>query len=133
MQNSTKPAVSSAESCAGDASLKLDAISAEIVDVPDSSTYGLISKACEMTSTTEMVSPSARPRASMLPPMMPLLPNGSTTVRTIAQRVAPRASAASFSPTGASEKTSRITEVAIGKIIIVTAIAATNAEPAYDG
>ena len=35
MQNSRKPAVSRAESCAGVASLKEDAISEEIVDVPD--------------------------------------------------------------------------------------------------
>ena len=48
-----------------------DTISAEIVDVPDSSTYGLISKACEITSTTEMVSPSARPRPSSVAEIMP--------------------------------------------------------------
>ena len=45
-----------------------------------------------------MVSPSARPRPSIVPPMMPPRPNGRTTVRIMPQRVAPSASAASFSP-----------------------------------
>ena len=76
-----------------------------------------------------MVSPSARPRPSIVPPMMPPRPNGSTTARTIPQRVAPSARAASFSPGGVCENTSRITEHAIGRTIIATAMPAMNALP----
>ena len=73
-----------------------------------------------------MVSPSARPRPSIVPPMMPPRPKGSTTERTIPQRVAPSASAASFSPAGVCEKTWRITAQAIGSTIIATAMPAQN-------
>ncbi len=51
---------------------------------------------------------------------MPPRPKGRTTVRIICQRLAPRASAASRSPAGASEKTSRQIEATIGTIMMPT-------------
>ena len=88
-----------------------------------------MSKAGEMMSSTAIVSPSARPRPSIVPPMMPPRPNGSTTVRIMPHRVAPSASAASRSPSGACANTSRITAQASGITIIATASPAMNAEP----
>ena len=73
-----------------------------------------------MMSVTAIVSPSARPRPSIEPPMIPPLPNGSTTVLITPHFVPPSASAPSFSPGGACEKTSRITAVQIGTIISAT-------------
>ena len=73
-----------------------------------------------------MVSPSARPSPSIDPPTMPPRPNGSTTVRTMPQREAPSASAPSFSPTGAWEKTSRITAVQMGTTMSDTTTPAMN-------
>ena len=49
--------------------------------------------------------------------MTPPRPNGSTTVLTMPQRVDPSAYAASRSPCGAWEKTSRDSEVMIGMAI----------------
>ena len=91
----------------------------------------LISKEGERISATAMVSPSARPSASIVPPMIPPRPKGSTTVRTMPQVVAPSASAASFSPGGVCEKTWRITAHAIGITIIDTAMPATKALKPY--
>ena len=61
MRNSTKPAVSSADSCDDVASPKRSAISAEVVSVPTSRMRNLMSNAGEMISRTATVSPSARP------------------------------------------------------------------------
>ena len=124
---STKPAASRAESCDVLASPKRPAISELTVLVPISRIRGLISKAGETIRTTAMVSPSARPRPSMVPPMMPPRPNGRTTEVIIPQRVAPSASAASFSPGGVWENTWRITAQAIGITIIDTAMPAQKA------
>ena len=74
-----------------------------------------------------MVSPRARPRPSIVPPMMPPRPKGSTTVRIIPHVVAPSASAASFSPGGVWAKTWRMIAQAIGITIIETAMPAKNA------
>ncbi len=87
-----------------------------------------MSKAGEMIRSTATVSPSARPSASIVPPMMPRRPNGSTTVRIDPHRVAPSAIAASRSPIGAWAKTPRMTAHAIGMTIIDTARPAMNAE-----
>ena len=51
----------------------------------------------------------ARMGASIVPPMMPPIPNGSTTLRTTPHLVAPSAIAASRSPRGAWSNTARIT------------------------
>ena len=71
----------------------------------------------ERTMATAMVSPRARPRPSMLAEMMPGRANGSTAIRIISQRVAPRASAASSCSRGVCRKTSRQSAVTIGRII----------------
>ena len=81
------------------------AIVDETVAVPVSRTLGLISKTWLMISSTAMVSPKARPRLSMVPPMMPPLPNGRTTSRIMPHLVEPSANAASFSPGGVWLKT----------------------------
>src|SRR5215467_7513614 len=89
-------------------------MSEETVIVPISRILILTMNSGEMMRTTAIVSPRARPSASIVPPMMPPRPNGSTTVRIMPQRVAPSASAASRSATGAWENTCRITAQAIG-------------------
>ena len=67
--------------------------------------------------STAIVSPRARPRPSIDALMTPERPNGMTAVRTISQRVAPRARAASSCRRGVWRKTSRATAVMIGRII----------------
>ena len=71
----------------------------------------------DSTIATARVSPSARPRPSIAPPMTPERPYGSTAIRIISQRVAPRASAASRCRDGAWGKTSREIALMIGRII----------------
>ena len=73
-----------------------------------------------MTSATAMVSPNARPRPIMLAATMPLRLCGNTAPRIISQRVAPRASAASFCAGGHVANTSRTSEVTIGVTMIPT-------------
>ena len=58
---------------------------------PDWRMCRLTVKTGEMIRITTMVSPRARPRPSMVPPMIPPFPNGRTTERIIPHRVAPRA------------------------------------------
>ena len=67
---------------------------------------------------TAIVSPSARPRPSIAAEMTPRRPNGSTAVRIISHRVAPRASAASLWVSGVWANTSRLIAVTIGRIMI---------------
>src|SRR3978361_392580 len=73
-------------------------MSADTEFVPVFSSCQLMTKSGEMIMYTAMVSPSARPRPSMVPPMIPPFPNGITTVRIIPQRVDPSARAPSRSP-----------------------------------
>jgi hypothetical protein len=55
-----------------------------------SNTEGLLSwLKLPMTNVTAMVSPSARPRPSMMPPMTPVFVYGSTTLNTTSQVVEP--------------------------------------------
>ena len=91
MTNSDSPAAMSAEIANGEPSPYRSAMREETEDVPDSRMRGCTANVTEMTMNTAMVSPSARPRPSMVPPMMPPVPNGMTTVRTIPHRVDPRA------------------------------------------
>ena len=76
----------------------------------------MVNEALRMMAS-EIDSPMARPRASIDPPTMPPRPKGSTTIRIMRQRLPPRASAASFSPGGVWENTSRMIDVAVGRII----------------
>jgi hypothetical protein len=66
---------------------------------------------------TAIVSPSARPSPSIEPLITADLPNGSTAIRIISQRVAPNARAPSSSLRGVCEKTSRDTAETTGRII----------------
>ncbi len=79
-----------------------------------------------------IVSPNARPRPNIVPPMIPPRPNGINTIRIIPQCVDPNANAASFSPGGHNENTSRITEHAIGITINDTTSPAMNNDDVYD-
>ena len=67
--------------------------------------------------STATVSPSARPNPSIEAAITPLRPNGSTVIRTTSHLVAPKARAASICIRGVCRKTSRDTEVTIGRII----------------
>jgi|GEM_PF-3941951 len=78
----------------------------------------------ERIMATAMVSPSARPRPSIAPPMMPGRPNGSTAMRIISQRVAPSARAASRCDCGTWRNTSRVMAVMIGRIITASTMPA---------
>ena len=71
-----------------------------------------------MTSATAIVSPIARPRPSITAPTRPPLLCGSTAPLIISHRVAPSASAASFSLGGVVSITSRASDVMIGVIMI---------------
>src|SRR6266849_2081100 len=59
---------------------------------------------------TAMVSPRARPKPSMIPPMTPTLVYGSTTLRTTSQGGQPIPYADSFNTGGTISNTSRITD-----------------------
>ena len=101
---------------------------ADVVMAPVVSTLYFTSKAMEMMSSTATVSPSARPSPSIVPPMIPRRPKGRTTQRITPQRDPPRARAPSRSPSGAWEKTLRMTEQARGITIVATASPAISAE-----
>ena len=67
---------------------------------------------------TAIVSPRARPSASMAALITPGRPKGRTAVRIISQRVAPNAKAPSLCVVGVWAKTSREIAVTIGRIMI---------------
>ena len=73
---------------------------------------------------TAMVSPSARPRPSIEAETMPERPKGSTAMRIISQRVAPRARAASSCSVGVCRKISRQIAVMIGTTMTASTSAA---------
>ena len=68
-----------------------EAMSAETELVPVCRMCGWKTNTGEMIMKTAMVSPRARPRPSIVPPIMPPLPKGRTTERIIPHFVAPRA------------------------------------------
>ena len=87
----------------------------------------------ERIMATAMVSPSARPRPSIVAETIPDLPKGSTAMRIISQRVAPSASAASSCSRGVWRKISRVREVMIGRIMIEsTSEAVSSVRPVCD-
>ena len=86
----------------------------------------------DSTVATAIVSPSARPRPSIEAEMMPERANGSTEIRITSQRVAPSASAASSCIRGTCRKTSRLTLVMIGRIMIASRMPTVNSERAAD-
>ena len=77
-----------------------------------------------MTRAMAIVSPIARPSPIIVPATIPLRLCGNTAPRIISQRVAPRASAASFCAGGTVANTSRVIEVMIGVIMMATTIPA---------
>ena len=90
MRNSSAPSATSEEVYRSPtASVNSLAIEAEMV-VPGASSEELMRCALPMTKVTAMVSPSARPRPSMMPPTMPVRAYGTTTCQITSQVVAPR-------------------------------------------
>ena len=75
--------------------------------------------AAPITCVTAIASPSARPRPRIAAPRARARCDGSTTPRTISQRVAPSASAPSWSSRGTLRKSSRLIEAMIGTTMIV--------------
>ena len=65
-----------------------------------------------------MVSPSARPNPSTVPPMMPERTHGNVMRLATSQCVMPNASPPSFGSVGTCMKSSRVVEVMMGMIII---------------
>ena len=101
--NSARPAAMSVDNAKSDASGARNAMWADTLLPPASSTCGVNSKRGEMIISTAMVSPRARPRPSIVPPMMPPRPKGNATTRIIPHRVLPSAYAPSRSPGGTWE------------------------------
>ena len=107
------------------ASGKVRAMFAAIVDgLDDVKSWKVTVPVAESTIATAIVSPSALPRPSMDAETMPLRPKGSTAIRIISQRVAPRASAASSCRTGVWRKISRQIAVMMGTTMTASTIAA---------
>ena len=75
--------------CTGSAASLNSLASAEAIELPGSNSEALILYALPMTNVTAIVSPSARPRPSMMPPITPTLVYGSTTFQTTSHVVAP--------------------------------------------
>ena len=78
----------------------------------------LISGWLPMTMVTAIVSPSARPRPSMMAPTMPMRELRRTPMRIISQRVAPSASTASRWLLGTAVMMSRVSEEMMGRIMM---------------
>ena len=85
-----------------------------------------------ITCVTAIASPSARPRPSVTAATMPPRTYGTTTPRTISQRVAPSPTDASLMSRGTLTKSSRQIEEVIGIIMIVSTTIATSI-PVCDG
>ncbi len=128
MTNSTRPEAISASRPITVASLNLLAMFWAKVPPPGSSRLALMSKVGERTMATAIVSPSARPRPSIEAEMMPERPKGITDIRMTSQRVAPRARAASSCMRGTCRKTSRLTLVMIGRIMIASRMPTVSSE-----
>ena len=89
--NRARPAAISAEMPKAEESPTMLAMRADTELPPVWRMWRLAVKTGEMIRITTMVSPRARPSPSMVPPMIPPFPKGSTTDRIIPHRVAPRA------------------------------------------
>ncbi|KAG1243173.1 hypothetical protein G6F65_022580 [Rhizopus arrhizus] len=63
---------------------------ADAIELPGENSEPDHLKALPITNVTAIVSPSARPRPSMMPPMTPDLVKGSTTRHITSQVVLPR-------------------------------------------
>src|SRR5699024_5241094 len=94
MTNSIKPAAISSDCRCPNASGKFRAISDGIVALAPEVSNDQENPPGDNTMVTAMVSPSARPRASMIEEMMPARAKGKTVILIISQRVAPSPRAA---------------------------------------
>ena len=87
--NSTRPSAISDARCTGSAASLNSLASAEAIELPGANSDALILYALPMTNVTAIVSPSARPRPSMMPPITPTFVYGSTTFQTTSHVVQP--------------------------------------------
>src|SRR4029450_1708092 len=92
--NRTSPSEMSEARWTGSAASLNSLASAEAIELPGLKSAALIRYALPITNVTAIVSPSARPRPSMIPPITPTLVYGSTMFQTTSHGVAPRAEAA---------------------------------------
>ncbi len=76
------------------------------------------SRLLPITIVTAMVSPKARPRPNMDAPNMPEVPYGNNTFQMVSHCVAPSARDASRCECGMASRTSRVTDVIVGMIIM---------------
>src|SRR5690606_40023311 len=108
IRNRIKPSSSSADFCIPPASLNslanADAMELEGEKIDDGKL-----NAFPITKVTAIVSPSARPRPSIMPPITPFFVNGNTTFHTTSHVVLPKPYADSLSKGGTRSNTSRIT------------------------
>src|SRR5581483_6563355 len=113
--NSTRPAAMNGPGWANSASPPVAMRAAKVCPMPKTDgSNGAPEPAVRTTRVTAIVSPRARPRPSIAPLTTPARPNGRTAIRTISQRVAPRARAASMFGRGVRSNTSREIEVTMG-------------------
>src|SRR3954454_1531427 len=129
--NSTRPEAISVLTAMPDDSGNWSAMLAAIVEGFDwLIRLNVTTPEAERMIATAIVSPSARPRPSIDPLMTADLPNGSTDMRIISQRVAPSAIAPSCRRLGVWVKTSRATAETIGMIITaITRLATSMVRP----
>src|SRR5208337_5415196 len=84
----------------------------------------LITFAFPTSIASAMVSPSARPNASTIPPKVPLDAVGRVTAKIASQRVAPSPYAAILSRVGTASNEPRPIAVIVGRIMIESTITA---------
>src|ERR1700754_5156822 len=88
------------------------------IEVPGANSDELILWELPITKVTAMVSPRARPRASMAPPTTPVEQKGRQTFHITSQLVEPRPYEASFNTLGTVSSTSRVTAEMKGRIMM---------------
>src|SRR5262249_46041859 len=89
--NSNRPSVTSDDTYVSPTAPVNSLASAAEIDVPGARSEALMRWALPITKVTAIVSPSARPRPSMMPPTTPTRVKGSTMFHTTSQVVAPSA------------------------------------------
>ena len=88
--NSTRPSSISADVCRPGAASANSLASADVIELPDENSDTSFSMlVLPITNVTAIVSPSARPRPSMMPPTTPARVYGSTIFQTTSQVVPP--------------------------------------------
>src|SRR6202043_1117555 len=119
IRNRIKPSSISADVCKPGLASANSLASAEVMLLPGENSETLSSRlVLPITNVTAIVSPSARPRPSITPPITPVRVNGNTIFHITSQVVQPMPYADSFSRTGVTSNTSRITAAMYGMIMI---------------